>query len=409
MTDGEYTALPLTSDERLRAGRLRLLLVRATIVVLALAVVLLIWRPWDKLDDCLRCASRNGHPLMVRYYLLRGKDVNERGYWRYTALMEAAWSDRLEIVDLLVRHGADLDLTDDAGNTALIWAARWGREDVVAYLIGKGASLDRQDVRGNTAIMSALDNGYTSTARLLLNAGANINLENKNGETALTKAGQRGFDGMVALLGRHGAIKKNVFIGQSPYTVAQLPLQRLWALATTALLVQYNGDSHELLGSRPASDHTWGQNGLRDWWGITGREEAVKTLSWLEKTGHRRRYLAEDRSRWRKQQPPTPYLAWDYCRLVWVAGASYVAGYLTEEEAWQRIMPAARAVQANYSSWREMGEDYLRGRERWKGRRDPQFDRIFQLLTNPDDTNSPWNRNKWDTDLSEGAATNISQ
>jgi hypothetical protein len=88
---------------------------------------------------------------------------------------------------------------------------------------------------------------------------------------------------------------------------------------------------------------------------------------------------------------------------------SYVAGYLKEEEAWQRIMRAAWAIQANYSSWREMGEDYLWGREQWKGRRDPQFDRIFQLLTNPDDSSSPWNKNEWKTDLSERAAANTGQ
>jgi hypothetical protein len=63
-------------------------------------------------------------------------------------------------------------------------------------------------------------------------------------------------------------------------------------------------------------------------------------------------------------------------------------------------MPAARALQANYSSWREMGEDYLAGRERWSDERNPQFAVVFQLLTDPKDPNSPWNENAWNTDLS---------
>ena len=375
-------------------------LVRATIIVLAITVGLLLWRPWDKLDDCLRYASRNGHLPLVYFYLLRGDDVNEQGKDGGTPLSDAAWNGHLQVVEMLVRHGAELDRADEKMTTPLMWAAIRGQEDVVAYLIRKGASLDRQDVKGNTAIFYAIRNRYASTARLLLNAGADINLVNKDGETALLKAEQGGFASLAALLKRHGATKKDVLLGQSPYPVMQLLPQQLWALATAALLVQYNGDSHELLGSRPSSDHTWAQNGLRNWWGITSREEAMATLDWLEKTGHRERFQAEDRSRQRQQQPPTPYLAWDYCRLVWVAGVSYVAGYLTEEEAWQRIVPAARAIQVNYSSWREMGEDYLRGRQRWNGRRDPQFDQIFQLLTNPDDRNSPWNKNKWNTDLS---------
>jgi hypothetical protein len=182
------------------------------------------------------------------------------------------------------------------------------------------------------------------------------------------------------LFKHHGAVKRDVSIGASPYPAKPLSAPKLWALATAALLVQLNGDSHELLGSRPPWDHTWARNGLRDWWGIDNRADAIRTLDWLWITGHRLHYQAEDRSRRAKQHAPTPYLAWDYCRLVWVGGVSYVAGYLTEEEAWQRILPAARAIQSDYSSWREMGEDYLRGRQHWYGKRDPQFDSIFQLL-----------------------------
>lgn len=72
-------------------------------------------------------------------------------------------------------------------------------------------------------------------------------------------------------------------------------------------------------------------------------------------------------------------------------------------------MTAARAIQTNYSSWQEMGEDYLRGRERWNRSRDPRFDYVFRLLTNPGDPNSPWNKNKWDADLSSRAETSTTQ
>jgi len=398
-TNGQATS-PATANVHSSVHRLRLLFIRATIIILTLAVALLLWRPWGKWDANLERASCNGHLLVVRFYLWRGENVNRRGERGATPLMVAAWNGHLKVVELLVRRGAAIDAVDDSGNTALSWAASRGQKDVVAYLISKGAALDRQDVEGNTAILYAMGNRQPSTARLLLNAGADVNLENKKGETVLQAAEQGGYDGMVALLKRHGAINRNVSIGPSQYPSAKLSPQHLWALATTALLVQYNGDSHELLGSRPASDHAWAQIGLRKWWGITSREQAVETLDWLEKIGHRHSYQTEDRSRKREHQPPIPYLAWDYCRLVWVAGVSYVAGYLSEEEAWQRIMPAARAIQANYSSWREMGEDYLRGRQRWNGRHDPQFDHIFQLLTNPDDPTSPWNKNAWNTNLS---------
>jgi len=407
VTDPGQVPPLLSAAVRPPKNQLRLFVVRGTIVVLLIAVGLLLWKPWNALDDSLFAASHRGHILQVSYYLLRGEDVNAQNPRGYTPLMGAAWNGHMEVVDLLVHHGANLDLDDDDGETALIWAAIRGQDNVVEYLIGKGASLNRQDLRGNTAIIWALQNDHSSTARILLEAKADINLENRDGETALTKAGQRGLTGMVSMLKHHGATRRGVSSGTSPYPTKPLSSSQLWALATTALLVQYNGDSHELLGSRPSWDHMWGQNGLRDWWGVNDRQDAIRTLDWLWNDGHRLRYQAEDLSGRAKSQAPTPYLAWDYCRLIWVAGVSHVAGYLTEEEAWGRIMPAARAIQSNYSSWREMGEDYLRGRQRWNGKRDSQFDAIFQLLVDPKNSSSPWNKNDWGTDLTDVTTNSV--
>lgn len=388
---------PVIAELQRAQRRQRSWLVRCLIVLLMITAAILLWRDWD---NCMPCAACHGRGFMVRYYLMTGHDVNERRCG-YTALMEAVWYGYPSIVDLLVRHGANLDLPDDIGDTVLIWSAKGGQEKNVAYFIQKGASLNLTNALGDTAIICAMRNGYPSVAHLLLDAGADINLENKNGETALVTAGRRGYGDMVALFKQHGAIKTNVFLGGSPYPIKPLSQARLWALATRALLTQYNGDSHEALGLTTEQERVWARRDLRDWWNVGNHQQAMKTLDWLEQTGHRERFQEEDKRPRRKGERQTRYLAWDYCRLVWVAGRSYIAGYLTEEEAWQRIMPAAREIQADYSSWREMGEDYLRGRERWHNSRDPRFDYVFQLLTNPDDTNSPWNKNEWNTDLSE--------
>jgi len=384
----------------------RKLVVRVTITALALTAVVmysqrqyLYWRQ-RHLNYCLICAARDGELIMVRYYLWTGQDVNER-VSGCTPLMEAAGNGHIEVVDLLVRRGAGLDLVDAQGNTALMWAAMQGNDQVVQHLIAKGVSLNHQNQEGETALTYAMRNNHPSLARLLVEAGADVNLENKYGETALVRAGQRGLSDMVRFLKQHGAVKTKPFIGPSPFPTKPLPPSRLWALATTALLVQVNGDSHELLGSRPASDRVWAVNGLRNWWNIRDRRSAIKTLDWLQDQGNHEQSRGHHERSLRKRSDGVGHLAWDYCRLVWVAGVSYIAGYLTEDEAWHRIMPAARALQANYSSWREMGRDYLAGREKWNDGRDPQFAGVFQLLTDPNDPNSPWNKNKWGTDLSE--------
>src|SRR5439155_3150792 len=53
------------------------------------------------------------------------------------------------------------------------------------------------------------------------------------------------------------------------------------------------------------------------------------------------------------------------CRYIILCRCGYQVGFLSEDEAWGRIMPMARAIQAAFPSWSELGEDYLVGREYW--------------------------------------------
>jgi hypothetical protein len=250
-------------------------------------------------------------------------------------------------------------------------------------------------------------NDRPEISRQLLAAGADLNLENADGETALIKAGQRGFVREVEFFRHAGATKTNVFLNRSPYPAPPLPQARAWCLAATALLVQYNGDSHELLGSIPPTQRDRAQQNLLGWWQIGNRQAAIRKLDWLRDEGHRARFASRNSEV--ALRVAQPFLAWDYCRLIWVAGQSYVAGYLTEDEAWARILPAARAIQGNYPSWREMGRDYLRGRGDWAKQRDPRFESIFELLCNPADTNSPWNKNPWSLNLEAAARPEVPQ
>ena len=56
-------------------------------------------------------------------------------------------------------------------------------------------------------------------------------------------------------------------------------------------------------------------------------------------------------------------LGFDLCRYVAVCRWGCLCGYLTEDEAWDKIMPVAAKLQATFSSWKELGQNYLIGRE----------------------------------------------
>ena len=54
-----------------------------------------------------------------------------------------AAEEHLDIVKLLVEHGADLDNYENAISSALDTAARKGNLDIVRYLVEKGADINR--------------------------------------------------------------------------------------------------------------------------------------------------------------------------------------------------------------------------------------------------------------------------
>lgn len=62
-----------------------------------------------------------------------------------------------------------------------------------------------------------------------------------------------------------------------------------WALATTAIIFQANGDRHDLLagGIITAEGQERGKRLLSQWWDVSNREELLDNLTWLQFEGHR--------------------------------------------------------------------------------------------------------------------------
>src|SRR6266849_4791686 len=179
---------------------------------------------------------------------------------------------------------------------------------------------------------------------------------------------------------------------------------------------------------------------LREWWGVTDRETLLTALGWIDEEGHRRefdrvaRYVAtlnpeefgkvrdslKDNARARQEFEVAlahharlgdrSLVGWDYSRYITLCRWGYLVGYLTEDEAWDRIMPAARRIQATFDSWKDLGENYLIGREVWSQEETERngllYRQVYQHLL--DDPASPWNRCVWDLDLTGKGGSFIS-
>lgn len=90
---------------------------------------------------------------MVTALIAAGADVNSpHPDYRHTALMWASYKgDRSVVVLLLAQPGIQLDLINIDGDTALMAAAEKGHSDIVELLLKAGANVSITDKRGETA------------------------------------------------------------------------------------------------------------------------------------------------------------------------------------------------------------------------------------------------------------------
>jgi hypothetical protein len=170
--------------------------------------------------------------------------------------------------------------------------------------------------------------------------------------------------------------------------------------ATCAILTTLTrrAPRHDLLGGTeksPASTATT-RTILANSWDVHSTESLRSTLAWLRDVGHRAGHTPSPTD----GLGPGGLLAWDLCRLVSVAGWGYVADYISEDEAWSAIAPAAATLQRTYVSWADLGQAYTRGAYKWDQAAGADCATRTQALLQ--DASSPWRTLPWSTDL--GAA-----
>lgn len=100
--------------------------------------------------------------------------------------------DGLKMVELLVKHGADVKGVSPSGDCLLKWACKNQKEDVASFLIAKGASIHAQNSHGITPLMWAAHYNSPSLVKHLIGLGAQIDQRDEDGNSALIWATLRG-------------------------------------------------------------------------------------------------------------------------------------------------------------------------------------------------------------------------
>jgi len=110
-----------------------------------------------------------GHPSTARILIDAGADVGAvtRNEMKVQPLHAAAAAKEIEIVRMLLEHGADPNARQQAGYTALMECARGGRDDIVALLLAHGADPTLRTDDGKNASELALEQGHLAIAESL--------------------------------------------------------------------------------------------------------------------------------------------------------------------------------------------------------------------------------------------------
>ena len=119
-----------------------------------------------------RCAGKT-HAI-AELLFANGMDPSRRDWLGITPLHQMAQGGKLELADLFIRHGADLNARDDEWrSTPLAWAARANQKDMVELLLKRGARPNlADDPPWATPLAWARGRGHKDVAAILERHGA---------------------------------------------------------------------------------------------------------------------------------------------------------------------------------------------------------------------------------------------
>ena len=108
-------------------------------------------------------------------------------------IIDAVKRGSIETIQGVISAGKSMDVKDEGGWFALLWAIQIKRTDILEILIKAGADVNiATNDTGQTPLMRASVGGYLEITKKLIQAGANVNGKDKLKRTPLMKASYRG-------------------------------------------------------------------------------------------------------------------------------------------------------------------------------------------------------------------------
>ena len=153
----------------------------------------------------LHLTSGKGYVDLVWMLVEHGAEVSTQDKNGWTPLHCASSEDHVDVARMLVECGADLSAQDKDGWTPLHRASSKGHVDVSRVLVENGADVSAQGKDGWTPLCLASYYGHIDVARMLVERGADVSVQDKDGWTPLHRASSRRHMKVAQMLVEHGA------------------------------------------------------------------------------------------------------------------------------------------------------------------------------------------------------------
>jgi len=162
--------------------------------------------PQEDGTTALHFAADGDNREIVELLVRAGANVKAANRYGATPMWLASVNGNAAVIDVFLKAGADPNTALPEGETVLMAAARTGNLDAVKLLLGHRAALNaKEGWHGQTALMWAAAEGHPGVVQALLDAGADMQARSNGGFTALLFAARSGQIGAAKTLLDAGA------------------------------------------------------------------------------------------------------------------------------------------------------------------------------------------------------------